>query len=66
MFISSTPARIRLINKRHVVDCEWLSDKMLGYAQKVLADLREEEPNAGWKLEVCGELMNWHELGTDS
>ena len=60
MFIGST-ARIRLINKRHQTDGSWNSDKMIDYAKRCLTDYQEEEPEAGWKLQVCGELMNWHD-----
>jgi len=53
--------RIRLINKYREIGGQWLDDKMIAYALQELKDYQLEEPNSGWRLEVCGDLMNWHE-----
>jgi len=53
--------RIRLRNKYGENGGSWISDSMLARAQKDLREYQEEEPQAGWKLEVCGEVGHWHE-----
>ena len=53
--------RIRLRNKRGETGGSWLSDKMIGQALRDLADYQEEEPRAGWRVQVCGDLVNWHD-----
>ena len=53
--------RIRLRSKRGETGGSWLSDSCLPQAKRELAEYQEEEPGEGWRLEVCGELMNWHE-----
>ena len=40
----------------------------LAYARKLLADLRRDEPEAGWRLETRGTATQWHRMdaeGTD-
>ncbi len=54
--------RIRLWSRRdHKSGGKWLVDSMIDYAKKTLAEYQEEEPGAGWILEVSGEIGNWHE-----
>ena len=64
MIYTTDAPRIRLINRRHEMGGKWLSDKMIGHALREFADYQSEEPDAGWKLEVCGDLMDWHEFGS--
>jgi hypothetical protein len=60
-------ARIRIIRfPVHGVPPEkagtWLEDKMIDHARKEFAEIVAEEPNAGWRLQVCGDLGNWHDF----
>ena len=41
---------------------KWLIDDMIHHALRELVEYQAEEPNAGWRLEVCGDLGNWHEV----
>jgi len=34
----------------------------LAYARKLLADLRRDEPEAGWRLETRGTATQWHRM----
>ena len=54
--------RIRLWSRRdRQSGGRWLSDNMIGYAQKTLVEYQEEEPDAGWVLQVSGDIGNWHD-----
>ena len=54
--------RIRLWSHRnHKCGGKWLDDKMIDYAQKTLLEYQKEEPDAGWVLQVSGDIGNWHD-----
>ena len=54
--------RIRLRNDHAETGGQWLSDSCIPQARKELAEYREEEPRAGWHLEVQGEIGGWKDL----
>lgn len=64
-----THARLRLIRiidpqgkALHSIEGSWLSDSCLPSALRLLADCRELEPRAEWRLDCCGDSGNWHEI----
>ena len=54
--------RIRLWSYRdRIGGGKWLVDGMIGYARRTLVEYQEEEPDAGWVLQVSGDIGNWHD-----
>ena len=55
---------LRLRNTYNEDGGAWINANtgQLAYARKLLADLRVDEPEAGWRLETRGTATQWHQM----